>query len=395
MALTDFKPQFDNAYQELFEKVLVARKIANLRLEPMLKFGESVERVLPDISGVLVRTVTRGAASTIDSLTDSSELLTINLEKESVFHISDGEAKQAGSLNPGEVLGAQIALKVAADFDAQVFAEVLNAEYDFDNGDLTTLSSDGTGVTWDATNIPLVITRGPAKLRFKNNQTLTNMVLVIDSYRAAGLEQYLLGKSIDMAGAVFANGYAGKVTGAEVYISENLTATAEFVIGTTISNGDLVVINGVTFTAATSATNAGEFTAGAADTTGPYLAGLINNPGSTVTGQVAFSAANQALIAAMRLSATYTASTNTLLVTAKSGALTVSETSSDAAWGKNTLHCYYGKKGGIDAVLQDMKEVDMRETADRRGTNVFTSYLGGVKVFADGAKKFLDLRIAI
>lgn len=393
MALTDFKPQFDNAYQELFEKTLVARKIANLRLEPMLKFGESVERVLPDISGVLVRTVTRGAASTIDSLTDSSELLTINLEKESVFHISDGEAKQAGSLNPGEVLGAQIALKVAADFDAQVFAEVLNAEYDFDNGDLATLTSDGTGVTWDATNIPLVITRGPAKLRFKNNQTLTNMVLVIDSYRAAGIEQYLLGKSIDMAGSVFANGYAGKVTGAEVYISENLTATAVLTASGVFVNTQTVTINGVVFTSETSATNAGSFTVGTAAESLGYLANLINNPGTTVTGQVAFSAANQALIAAMRISAV--ATSTTLTITAKSGALTVADTQTNCAWSLNTLHCYYGKKGGIDAVLQDMKEVDMRETADRRGTNVFTSYLGGVKVFADGAKKFLDLRIAI
>lgn len=393
MALTDFKPQFDNAYEDIFQKVLVAKKIASLRLEPMLKFGESVERILPDISGVLVRTVTRGAASTVDSLTDSSELLTINYEKEAVFHISDGEAKQAGSLNPGEVLGAKIAMKVAEDFDANIFAEVLNAEYDFDTGDLTTLSSNGTGVTWDATNIPLVITRGPAKLRFKNNQSLTNMCLVIDSYRAAGLEQYLLGKSIDMAGAVFANGYAGKVTGAEVYISENLTATAVLTASNVFVNTQTVTINGVVFTSETSASSPGSFTIGTAEQSLGYLANLINNPGSTVTGQVAFSAANQALIAAMRISAVSDATT--LTITAKSGALTVAETQTNCAWSLNTLHCYYGKKGGIDVVMQDMEEVDMRPTDDRRGTNIFSHILGGYKTFADGAKKFLDLRIAI
>lgn len=393
MALTDFKPQFDNAYEELFEKSLVAKKIASLRLEPMLKFGESVERILPDVSGVLVRTVTRGAASTIDSLTDSSELLTVNYEKEAVFHLSDGEVKQAGSLNPGEVLGAQIALKVAADFDANIFAEVQNALYDFDNGDLTTLSSDGTGITWNATNIPLVITLGPAKLRFRNNQTLTNMALVIDSYRAAGMEQYLLGKSIDMAGAVFANGYAGKVTGAEVYISENLTATAVLTASGVFVNTQTVTINGVVFTSETSASSAGSFTIGTAAESLGYLANLINNPGTTVTGQVAFSQANQDLIAAMRISAVATATT--LTITAKSGALTVAETQTNCAWSLNTLHCYYGKKGGIDVVMQDMKEVDMRPTADRRGTNVFTHILGGYKTFTDGSKKFLDLRIAI
>ena len=111
MALTDFKPQFDNAYEEIFQKTLVAKDIMNTRFEPTLKFGESVERVAYDISNVLVRTVVRGSASTIDSITDSSELLNINLEKEAAFHISDGEAKQAGPLNPGEVIGAQIGRK--------------------------------------------------------------------------------------------------------------------------------------------------------------------------------------------------------------------------------------------------------------------------------------------
>jgi len=42
-----------------------------------------------------------------------------------------------------------------------------------------------------------------------------------------------------------------------------------------------------------------------------------------------------------------------------------------------------------------MKEVDMRKTDDRRGTNVFTHYLAGIKTFADGAKKFLCVKIAV
>ena len=138
MALTDYKPQFDNAYQEVFNKTLVSKEIMNTRFEAMLKFGASVERVAYDISNVLVRDVTRGAASTIDALTDTSELLTINLEKEAAFHISDGEATQAGPLNPGEVIGKQVGIKVATDLDGKCFAEVVNASYAFDTGDLTT-----------------------------------------------------------------------------------------------------------------------------------------------------------------------------------------------------------------------------------------------------------------
>ena len=86
MSITNFKPQFDNSYQEIFQKSLVAKEIMNTRFEPVLKYGGTVERVKVDLSGVRVRTVTRGAASTIDSITDSNELLTVILEKEAVFY---------------------------------------------------------------------------------------------------------------------------------------------------------------------------------------------------------------------------------------------------------------------------------------------------------------------
>ena len=48
---------------------------------------------------------------------------------------------------------------------------------------------------------------------------------------------------------------------------------------------------------------------------------------------------------------------------------------------------------GTQAMAQDMKEVDMRKTADRRGYNIFSSYIAGLKTFDDGAKKFLDVLI--
>jgi hypothetical protein len=60
-----------------------------------------------------------------------------------------------------------------------------------------------------------------------------------------------------------------------------------------------------------------------------------------------------------------------------------------------TLNCYYGKKGAIDLVVQDMKEVDIRPTADRRGNNIFSSYLAGIRTFTDGAKKFLNVKILV
>ena len=76
--------------------------------------------------------------------------------------------------------------------------------------------------------------------------------------------------------------------------------------------------------------------------------------------------------------------------------MTLSETftAGGDSWSKNFIHAYFGKRGGIDAVMQDYKGADIRQRADQRASSVFASYIGGVKTFADGAKKFLDVKIA-
>lgn len=404
MALTDYKVAFDNSYQEFFNKRLVAKDIMNTRFEPTLTYGGSVTRVAMDLSGVLVRTVTRGSASTIDAITDSAESLTINLEKESAFHISDGEVTQTGPLKAMQTAGKEIAKKLAIDLDGRCFAEVLNASYNFDNGDLTTGTSTGTPITLSSTTVPQMTTRMAAKLSHKNNVDSENdMVLVVDSYAAGDIDQFLISKSIDLAGSVFKNGYSGLIRGAELYVSENLTSTSVLGLATNPTNGDTIVIGGVTITflATLAATAGAVHIASTVDITRANLAEHINNPGATEaedtdTGYVAFSAADQLIMA--KYTATNDNSANTLTVVGTgTGRTLVSETLTDGTdtWTKNYINCYFGKKGAIDLVIQDMKEVDMRPTADRRGTNIFSSYLAGIKTFADGAKKFLNVKILV
>jgi hypothetical protein len=399
MSLAVYKKQFDNAYQEVFQKALVAKAIMNTRFEAVLKYGASVERAIYDISSVRVRTVSRGSASTIDAITDTSELLTINLEKEAVFYISDGEVTQTGPLNPGEEIGKQVGIKVAVDLDGRCFAEVLNALYSFDNGDLTTLTASGTPITLTSTTVPQMVSRMPAKLRhFNNQEILTNMALVVDSYAASDIAQYLLGKNIDLAGYVFKNGYTGDISNAQLYISENLTGTAKLSLGQTPTDGDTVVIGGVTFTFNTTLSSlAGSvLIGGSASVANTNLAALINTPGTSTANGTALSAANQLVIVdALKLVAV-AASTSTSITGTGSGRLVLAGTltNTNNTWTLNAIHAYFGKKGAIDLVVQDLSPVDMRETTDRRGTNVFSSYLAGLKTFADGAKKFLNVIIA-
>lgn len=397
MALTDYKKHFDNAYQEIFNKVLVAKVIMNTRFESVLKYGASIERVAYDISAVRVRTVTRGSASTIDDITDTSEFLTVNIEKEAVFYISDGEATQTGPLNPGQEIGKQVAIKVATDLDARCFAEVLNATFSFDNGDLTTLTSDLAPVDLTSTNVPILVTRMSAKLRARNNQEImTNMCFVVDSYAASSISEYLLGKNIDLAGSVFKNGYTGDVSNARLYVSENLTGTIVITSTSTLSDNDTVTIGGVVLTMKTTlGVTAGNVLIGVdAAASIVNIAAIINAPGTTTTEGRALSAANQLIFTdALKLAATATSATVLTIVGTGSGRIIATESLTNFVITRNYISAYFGKKGAIDLVIQDLSPVDMRITTDRRGTNVFSSYMAGVKTFADGAKKFLQVKI--
>lgn len=399
--LNDFATHFNNTYQEQFPKILVAKDIMNMRFEPTLTYGQSVARVAYDISNVLVRTVVRGAASTIDAVTDAAELLTINIEKEAVFYLSDGEKTQAGPLNPGAVIGGQIALKVAADLDARCFAEVVNAAQTFDTGDLTTTASNGTPITLSATTVPQMVAQMPAKLRHGYNQTLTNLAFVVDSYTVSQFVQYLLGKQFDIVNSVWKNGQTdGQIAGAEVYISENLTSDSLLTFSSGLaSDADTITVGGVVFTLKTTLSTgpavAGEVLLGANfAATITNLAAAMNAAGTTSSTFTALSAANQVIWDALKVTATGTATT-LRIVGAGVGRMSISESATNVALTNNYMHAYYGKKGAIDLVVQDMKEVDIRPTADRRGSNIFTSYLAGLKTFADGAKKFLDVKILV
>lgn len=94
-----------------------------------------------------------------------------------------------------QVAGKNIARKLAVDLDGRVFAEVRNALYSFDNGDLTTELIRNSYYSFKVQAVPQMTTRLGAKLRNKNNQeVMTNMALVVDSYAASDISQFIISK---------------------------------------------------------------------------------------------------------------------------------------------------------------------------------------------------------
>ena len=401
--LDAFKTAFSNTYEEIFQKVLTAMKIANTRLLSDLYYGKAIERVYIDISSANVEDITAYTDMTSQTVSDTSETLTVNQNKGIMFQISEKELVQAGPLNPGEFIGMQLARKVAIYVDADVLYETTSALYAFDTGDLTTGVSTGVPITLSSTTVPQMVMRMPAKLRAKNNQVLTagsNLAFVVDSYGIADMFQYLLGKNADFVNALFQNGYVNEqVAGAKVYVSENLTGEAVLGMATEPTANDTVTIGGVTFTFVASPTNPGDVDlGGAADTTRANLAAAINGGAGAGTAYIEVSAANRIILSkTLRLTATNDNTANTLTIVGKgSGRLVVSETltAGGDSWTSNFIHAYFGKEGAIDVVVQKDVKADMRPEPKQPTTNIISRILYGIKTFNDGKQKFLDVKIS-
>lgn len=400
MALDNFIAKFSDRYQDVFNKVLVAKAIANFRFESNLKSGESIARIKYDLTNVIVRDVVNHVDRTIDSLSDSEELLNIDQKKGTTFAIASHEKTQAGPLSPVMTIGADVAHKLSQYIDADILGETQNAYADFDAGDLTTTSSTGTPITLSNTTIPQILGQAPAKLR-SNNQTLTNLVWVIDSYGISSLTQFILSKDVDLTAATFRNGFVGNVAGAQVFVSENLTGEAVLSLATNVTADDTISIGGVTFTAKAIPSLPGEFDiSGTVDGTRAIITNAINGSATgkdSATGYFEVSAANRATLTALRIVATNDDINNIMTVVAKgSGRLVVAETLTDVTdtWSKNFIHSYFGKKGAIDVVVQDKVDVEMRPEPKQRTDNILADALYGYKTFNDGSQQFLDMMIS-
>lgn len=398
MSLTNFKEQFDNAYQAVFNKVLVAMEIANTRLEKSLTYGASVKRVKYAIAPIRVRNITLNQNRTIDALNDSSETLSVNKNKGADFRISKKEMLQAGPLNPAESIGAEVAKKLSRYIDADVFAEVKNALRTFDTGDLTTMSSNGTAITLSTTNIPQLLAQGRAKMR-RDNQDLTSLALVVDGYAGSVIEQYVMSKNIDLAAAAFKNGYAGPVGGAELYLSENLLAEAVITMASNPTNGQTFTINGFTYTFVTTlGTTAGNVLIEAGvDATRDNLISAFHQDAAT-TKYVAWTDVDpgydQSNWVDLQITAVDNDTADTITITGLGSGRLVFGGTATYTTTSNIIHSYYGKKGAIDVVIQDLAEMEMVDDPYQRAKIVRADAIYGIKTFADGKPQFLDVKIA-
>lgn len=387
-----FKEVWAKEQQRIFYKINVARQIADVSFEPELKEGNTFSRTYR--SSNRIQRYTRGTDLVIDDKTDTKEQLVVNQSFGTGFYIDKLDEIQ-DSYDAGAAYGKDDGIYLSNQIDADILGEYQNATSIVDDGTLG--GTTGNGIQVNATNVLDIFAAAKKKLRKQNIPLEMGLFAVISPEMAEVLEKMVAGRDTTKGDEALGNGYMGKYLGFETYNSNQTAGSAVLNLATQPTDGDTVVINGVTFTFKTVlGSTAGNVLIGAnAAAAQTNLRAAVNAPTTTNTTQVALSAAD----ARLYLNATMGAfSSNKATVVFKGvGTLVVSSVLTAAADGFATAtqlqHCLFGVKGGTAFIIQKEASPVFKEEPKRVGGNVLNVILYGFKTFADGAKMLVDVKL--
>lgn len=382
-------------------KTNIFRSIASFEEKATLSDGQEVDR--PYRSNIRTQAYTKGTALTAQDLTATSDKLQVNTVRAALFYI-DNIDKIQNKYSAANLWADEAAIRLANDIDAAflyqavsdthtVSGQGVGASDSIDDGDLA--GTAGNGITLTTSNILNLFGKINRKLDAQNVPRSERFFAMSPQVYDV-LWQYIAGKESLLGDKTGENGNVGSYAGLQLYLTNNLTGSANWVPANNPSDGDTITINSITFTFVSSiGTTAGNVLIGAnTAATLDNLVALINAPGTTTAQGVALSAANQDVVKDW----VAVDGTTYVEVRAKGASyLTVSGSDGTDVWtaAKQIQHNLAGRKKAIDCVIQKEPSVEMASTvsAGKSGMNILPLTLFGVKTFNQGKNEILDVQI--
>lgn len=367
----------------------ISREITSNEEQSNLFDGKTVNR--PTVSRGVIGNVGADGSFSPNAVTSTQESLTVDNHQYAAFTITDAEAIQIK--NSPRLVNEMIddgSYQLNLALDRSIFGEYVNSDA------ANTVTPAVTAGRFD--NAFNSIQSAHAALRNAGVEQNKEWYLLLDATGTEDIQREIGARVTQLGDKEQANGfgYFADFAGFKVReANQSLTWTGEVTLGANPSNGDTLVIDGVTFTFVTTiGTTAGNVLIGAsADATSINLAALINAPTATTAQGVALSTADalkfidesaQAVITAV-------AGTGKADLTSVKGRITVTETFTSGSNGVVScyLHCPFGKKGAIDLVVQKDIATEMSRMVGslKLATVYATHFLWGKKMFTEGAKR--------
>ena len=382
--LDAFSPEYRSARtQRLLKRKLIAREIANMEEQAILRDGDMVHR--PYYSDVVVNNYTKWTDVTVQDVSATDEYLVVNKSKEATVYIDEIDVKQ-NKYDAANKYIDRMTYALKKDIDWAFLQEVLNAEYSIDDGDMW--GTPGNPITVSVANAFSLFTKTEAKMNAKDIEDTKPWFFVITPDVKAAIQQTNLVNWFNQADAALRGtlkgvGYLGTWGNFNLFVSNNVAHSNKVTVSS-LAADDYVTINGakITFKASPSA-------AGQCKPTLAALKGMINGVMATAGDYVEFDAADRAKLLAVNAKA-IDDGTDVTIVTA--GSVTYAQ--SGVTLGGEVAHCWAGQYGCSDMVIQKDVAVQKNKEPKKTGYNYLCWTLYGIKTFTEGAKRCIKVLVA-
>ena len=381
--LDAFSPEYWSARtQRLLKKKLIAREIASMEEQAILRDGDMVHR--PYYSDVVVNDYTKGVDVTVQDVSATDEYLVVNKSKEATVYIDEIDVKQ-NKYDAANKYIDRMTYALKKDIDGAFLQEVLNAQYTMTDGDMG--GNAGDPVTVSVANVFKLFTLTEAKMNANDIEDTKPWFFVITPDVKANIQQTNLVNGFNQADAALRGtlkgmGYLGQWGNFNIFVSNNVAHSNEVTMSS-VAAADTLTINGVTITFAAAPAAAWE-----CKPTLAALKGMINGVMATAGDYVEFAAADRAKLLAVNAKA-IDDGTDVTIVTAGS----VAYAQSGVTLGGEVAHCWAGQYGCSDMVIQKDVAVQKNKEPKKTGYNYLCWTLYGIKTFTEGAKRCIDVLV--
>lgn len=243
--------------------------------------------------------------------------------------------------------------------DSTILAQSLVAGTTYGSGGFNTTTPVALAQTAGVAYIPTVFGAPRARLTAAGANS-KNLCMVVDSTTLLAISIFGMEKGFEVSDQSIQRGYKGEFLGMSVYESNNLRATRTLPIATNPTNGDTVLLNGVTFTFVTTlgTTPGNVLIAGSAAASLANLVSAVNGSAGAGTNYVAI--ADPYLVSFI----TATNNTTNILFTSSQGSMFARSTLTAVAdkFGAETVNCMVVEKGAIRLAMRN--EVTIKQVSD-------------------------------
>ena len=378
-SLTAFNPEIWRAeMQETFFKESTALGVASVDLRKELSVGDTLHQ--PYGSYARVQTYTKGTDITVKDVNATDDYLTVDTAKVASFYVDDLDKVQ----NKYDA-AANFAKGAMAQLNNVIDQAVLSTGKSNAGTTLTgaSIGEAAGGIVFTPGNTAAVAT-AIGRVLDTNKRLRGERFWMIGPRMKETIVNYVGNRETGFGDSVGDNGKVANRFGLSLTLSNNLPWEGALELSVQPTDGDTVLINGVTFTFKTTlGSTAGNVLIGAdAAAARVNLVKAVNDTGTVDTHYVALSDEDRQLLEESGLVATDNIA-GTQIGFAGFGDIVVSETftSGSNVWHDTYQYSLAGIKGSVALVAQVAPNVVFRDAQLRLGKYVHPWTLFGVKVF--------------